>query len=167
VRSSKSGGSTTTPTDRIRASTGSHQLSSQHAPRRGKTGTDSPYERGQIGEQVRCQSGALARRQRTVSAKAAAAREDLIVRHGPMLFKKAEMNRSKFLPLPLLKLVFRNPTHPSDLTKAAGWKSDRLYVPHIRTTAPVSLKKSGRSLKNLFQQRRSLAATSVKSWRGS
>src|ERR1044072_5486621 len=52
VRSSKHGGSTTTPNDRIRASTGSHQPSSQHAPIRGKTGTDSPYERGQIGEQV-------------------------------------------------------------------------------------------------------------------
>jgi putative transposase len=39
-------------TDRIRASTGSHQPSSQHAPSRGKTGTDSLYERGQIGEQV-------------------------------------------------------------------------------------------------------------------
>ena len=52
ARSSKNGGSTTTPTDRTRASTGSHQLSSQHAPIRGKTGTDSPYERGQIGEQV-------------------------------------------------------------------------------------------------------------------
>jgi hypothetical protein len=37
----------TTPTDRTRASTGSHQPSSQHAPTRGKTGTDSPYERGQ------------------------------------------------------------------------------------------------------------------------
>jgi Integrase core domain len=53
VRSSKNGGSTTTPTDRTRASTGSHQLSSQHAPRRGITGTDSPYKRGQLGEQVR------------------------------------------------------------------------------------------------------------------
>src|SRR3954470_15442769 len=52
ARSSKHGGSTTTPTDRTRASTGSHRLSSQHAPRRGKTGTDSPYERGQVGEQV-------------------------------------------------------------------------------------------------------------------
>ena len=31
-RSSKNGGSTTTPTDRTRASTGSHQPSSQHAP---------------------------------------------------------------------------------------------------------------------------------------
>jgi hypothetical protein len=31
---------------------GSHQPSSQHAPIRGITGTDSPYERGQIGEQV-------------------------------------------------------------------------------------------------------------------
>jgi hypothetical protein len=31
---------------------GSYQLSSQHAPIRGITGTDSPYERGQIGEQV-------------------------------------------------------------------------------------------------------------------
>jgi putative transposase len=35
-----------------RAPTDSHQLSSQHAPTRGKTGTDSPYERGQVGEQV-------------------------------------------------------------------------------------------------------------------
>jgi hypothetical protein len=42
----------TTPTDRTRASTGSHQSNSQHAPIRGKTGTDSPYERGQVGEQV-------------------------------------------------------------------------------------------------------------------
>src|SRR3954464_12921167 len=52
ARSSKHGGSTTIPTDRTRASTGSHQLSSQHAPIRGITGTDSPYERGQFGEQV-------------------------------------------------------------------------------------------------------------------
>src|ERR1700712_1904993 len=51
-RSSKHGGSTTTPTDRTRASTGLHQLSSQHAQIKGITGTDSPYERGQIGEQV-------------------------------------------------------------------------------------------------------------------
>ena len=50
ARSSKNGGPTTTPTDHTRASTGSHQPSSQHAPRRGKTGTDSPYERGQVGE---------------------------------------------------------------------------------------------------------------------
>jgi hypothetical protein len=34
------------------SSTGSHQPNSQHAPIRGNTGTDSPYERGQIGEQV-------------------------------------------------------------------------------------------------------------------
>ncbi len=54
ARSSKIGGPTTTPTDRTRASTGSHPPSSQHAPTRGKTGTDSPYERGQIGEQVNC-----------------------------------------------------------------------------------------------------------------
>src|SRR5580704_17400486 len=52
VRSSKHGGRTTTLNDPTRASTGSHQPSSQHAPCRGKTGTDSPYERGQIGEQV-------------------------------------------------------------------------------------------------------------------
>src|SRR5208337_2139014 len=52
VRSSKNGGPTTTPTDRTRASTGLHHLSSQHAPTRGKTGTDSPYERGQVEEQV-------------------------------------------------------------------------------------------------------------------
>src|SRR5258708_2640696 len=43
----------TTQTDRTRASTGSHRLSSQHAPIRGIAGTDSPYERGQLGEQVR------------------------------------------------------------------------------------------------------------------
>src|SRR4051812_12949300 len=53
ARSSKNGGSTTTPTDRTRASTGSHRLSSQHAPHRGTTGTDSPYKRGQFGEQVK------------------------------------------------------------------------------------------------------------------
>src|SRR3954451_6394577 len=52
ARSSKNGGSTTTPTDRTRASTGSHRTSSQHAPHRGITGTDSPYKRGQVGEQV-------------------------------------------------------------------------------------------------------------------
>src|SRR3954447_17549985 len=52
ARSSKNGGSTTTPTDRTRASTGSHRPSSQHAPHRGITGTDSPYKRGQVGEQV-------------------------------------------------------------------------------------------------------------------
>src|SRR4051812_15428478 len=52
ARSSKNGGSTTTPTDRTRASTGSHRTSSQHAPHRGITGTDSPYKRGQLGEQV-------------------------------------------------------------------------------------------------------------------
>src|SRR4051812_30964555 len=51
-RSSKNGGSTTTPTDPTRASTGSHRTSSQHAPHRGITGTDSPYKRGQLGEQV-------------------------------------------------------------------------------------------------------------------
>src|ERR1041385_1273929 len=50
--SSKNGGSTTTPTDRTRASMGSHRLSLQHAPIRGITGTDSPYERGQHGEHV-------------------------------------------------------------------------------------------------------------------
>lgn len=52
ARSSKHGGSITTPTDHTRASTGSHQPSSQHAPTRGITGTDSPYKRGQVGEQV-------------------------------------------------------------------------------------------------------------------
>src|SRR5689334_5392742 len=50
--SSKNGGSTTTPTDRTRASTGSLQPSLLHAPTRGITGTDSPYERGHLGEQV-------------------------------------------------------------------------------------------------------------------
>jgi hypothetical protein len=39
VRSSKNGGPTTIPTDPTRASPGSHPPSSQHAPRRGKTGT--------------------------------------------------------------------------------------------------------------------------------
>src|SRR4051812_9375730 len=52
ARSSKNGGSTTTPTDRTRALTGLHRLSSQHAPHQGITGTDSPYKRGQVGEQV-------------------------------------------------------------------------------------------------------------------
>src|SRR5947208_4342283 len=36
-----------------RASTGSHGLSSQHAPIRGISGTDTPYKRGQVGEQVK------------------------------------------------------------------------------------------------------------------
>ena len=46
-----------TPTDRTRAK-GSRQPSSQHAPSRGKTGTDSPYKRGQVGEQVKeCEYG--------------------------------------------------------------------------------------------------------------
>src|SRR3954453_18222057 len=53
ARSSKNGGSTTTPTDRTRALTGLHRLSSQHAPHQGITGTDSPYKRGQVGEQVK------------------------------------------------------------------------------------------------------------------
>src|SRR6476620_11796554 len=52
ARSSKNGGSTTTPTDRTRALTGLHRLSSQHAPHQGITGTDSPDKRGQVGEQV-------------------------------------------------------------------------------------------------------------------
>src|SRR3954454_12941157 len=52
ARSSKNGGSTTTPTERTRALTGLHRLSSQHAPHQGITGTDSPYKRGQVGEQV-------------------------------------------------------------------------------------------------------------------
>src|SRR4051812_34827369 len=52
ARSSKNGGWTTTRPDRTRASTGSHRWSSQHAPHRGITGTDSPYKRGQLGEQV-------------------------------------------------------------------------------------------------------------------
>jgi hypothetical protein len=59
VRSSKHGGSTTTPTDRTRASTGSHQLSSQHAPIRGITGTNSTYEWGQVGEQVNHPDGKI------------------------------------------------------------------------------------------------------------
>jgi hypothetical protein len=40
------------PTGRTRASTGSHQPSSQPAPLRGRTRTDSTYKRGQTGEQV-------------------------------------------------------------------------------------------------------------------
>src|ERR1700733_14778380 len=69
-----------------------------------------------------------------------------------MLLKKAKMNRSKFLPLRPSKPDFRNPTHHSELTKAAGWKSDCLYVPlhHFRTTAPVPLKKSVRPPKKHF-----------------
>src|SRR6185295_9425622 len=50
--SSKNGGSTTTPTDRTRASTGSPLPSLLPAPTRGITRTDSPYERGQLGGQV-------------------------------------------------------------------------------------------------------------------
>jgi hypothetical protein len=53
-----------------------------------------------------------------------------------MLLKKAKMNRSKFLPLRPSKPVFRNPTHHSELTKAAGWKSDGLYVPLHRFGRP-------------------------------
>src|SRR4051812_37790698 len=65
ARSSKNGGSTTTPTDHTRASTGSHRLSSQHAPHRGITGTDSPCKRGQVGGQV----NALARDDRVGKKK--------------------------------------------------------------------------------------------------
>src|SRR6478672_11741564 len=60
ARSSKNGGSTTTPTDRTRALTGLHRLSSQHAPHQGITGTDSPYKRGQVGEQVTALSVSVA-----------------------------------------------------------------------------------------------------------
>src|SRR6201995_162114 len=56
VRSSRNGGSTTTPTDRTRASTGSRQPSLQPAPTRAKPRTESPYKRGQIGEQVRARA---------------------------------------------------------------------------------------------------------------
>ena len=45
-------GRITTPTDRTRALTGLHRLSSQHGQHQGITGTDSPYKRGQVGEQV-------------------------------------------------------------------------------------------------------------------
>ena len=55
-RSSKNRGSTTTPTDRARASTDSRQPSLQHAPIRGKSGTDCTYERGQVGERVNSQA---------------------------------------------------------------------------------------------------------------
>jgi|SRR3984885_14063069 hypothetical protein len=78
-----------------------------------------------------------------------------------MLLKKAKMNRSKFLPLRPAKPVFRNPTHHSELMKAAGWKSDCLYVPlhHFRTTAPVPLKKNLFDPPEiLFQQYRSNSA---------
>jgi len=47
--SSKHGGSTTTPSGHTRASKGSHQRSLLHAPQRGITRTDSPYERRQYG----------------------------------------------------------------------------------------------------------------------
>src|SRR5262245_435857 len=50
--SSKTGGSTTTPKDCTRASTGSPQPSLQPAPRRGITRTDSTRERGHNEEQV-------------------------------------------------------------------------------------------------------------------
>jgi putative transposase len=52
-RVEKDGGSTTTPSDHTRALTASHQRSLQLAPHRGITRTDSPYERGQIGEHVK------------------------------------------------------------------------------------------------------------------
>jgi diguanylate cyclase (GGDEF)-like protein len=45
-------------------------------------------------------------------------------RDGSMLLKKAKMNRSNFFPLRPSKPVFRNPTHHSEPTKAAGWKLD-------------------------------------------
>jgi len=63
-----------------------------------------------------------------------------------MLSKKAKMNRSKFLPARSSKPVFRNPMHHRELTKAAGWKWDRLYVPlhHFLTTTPAPLKKFAR-----------------------
>ena len=54
ARSSRNGGSTTTPTDRTRASTGSHRPSLQPAPTGAKHRTESTYKRGQIGEQVTC-----------------------------------------------------------------------------------------------------------------
>jgi hypothetical protein len=50
ARSSRNGGSTTTPTDRTRASTGSHRPSLQPARLKGRTRTDSTYKRGQTGE---------------------------------------------------------------------------------------------------------------------
>ena len=46
---SKTGGSTTTPTDRTRALTGLHRSSLQPAPHQGITGTDSPYNEGKLG----------------------------------------------------------------------------------------------------------------------
>src|ERR1700730_2797065 len=52
ARSSRNGGSTTTPIDRTRASTGSHRPSLQPAPTGAKPRTDSTHKRGQIGEQV-------------------------------------------------------------------------------------------------------------------
>jgi hypothetical protein len=50
--SSKNGGSTTILPTAHEPQRAPPPLSSQHAPIRGKTGTDSPYERGQVGEQV-------------------------------------------------------------------------------------------------------------------
>src|ERR1700683_4577775 len=84
--SSKNGGTTTTPTDRTRASTGSHQPSSQLAPRRGKTGTDSPYDRGQIGEQVifRPERGLWYLSGYVLSKKGALALLDLLPCRGPI-----------------------------------------------------------------------------------
>src|SRR5271165_5469616 len=78
--SSKNGGPTTTPTDRTRASMGSHQPSSQHASTRGKTGTDSPYERGQIGEQVSEGASAEAESKNFVFLAAKVAARELIER---------------------------------------------------------------------------------------
>ena len=58
MRLSKHGGSTTIPTGCTRTSTGSHQLASEHAPIRGITGTDFPFERGHFGEQVKTRAKA-------------------------------------------------------------------------------------------------------------
>jgi hypothetical protein len=54
--------------------------------------------------------------------KAAAAIADRRGSYGPILLKKAKMNRSKFLPLRPSKTGFLNPTYHSELTKAAGRK---------------------------------------------
>jgi hypothetical protein len=69
-----------------------------------------------------------------------------------MLLKKTKINRSKFFPLNSSKPVSRDPKHHRELTKAAGWKSARLYVPlhHSRTTEPVPLNKSVRPPENPF-----------------
>ena len=78
-RSSKTGGSTTTPTDRIRASTGSHQASLPTVQTGTKTRTESTYKRGQSGVQVTRVSGCRRRCEFYIVPQEASVREELLV----------------------------------------------------------------------------------------